>query len=64
MVMSAHMLVVVYGERPVGDKDLRCCEVTTRLQYSGCGVVRGQGASIGGFHAPNWGDRAPGRLAF
>ena len=21
MVMSAHMLVVVYGERPVGDKD-------------------------------------------
>ena len=38
MVMSACMLVVVYGERPLGYKDdvlLR----GERLQYTGCGVV-------------------------
>ena len=32
MVMSAYLLVVVCGERPVGDKTVCCCEVTTRLQ--------------------------------
>ena len=50
---------VLWGARTV------CCyNVTTRLQYTGCGVVEGVRSLDEGFRAPNGSDRAGAWLAF